>query len=212
MSTKNLSELATREQAGHILDTVENQLLALSREVAQGIITSPSAMAAYKEGHQRLLDEAVECVQIDKNTITVKVKVKRGQTPQQLLEGTGRKHGYVDDDVVATMPLQDGEGEEEVEFVFFKVGRFLPDSKVEVERKKRGLVQDLAAQFQYNTDNPEFADDHPNGDSWKNANGKWCCACFDRWFGGRLVRVGFSGFDWNDYYWFGGRKVQPSVS
>lgn len=67
------------------------------------------------------------------------VKVKRGQTPQQVLDGTGRTQ-YTYDEIVASMPLQDGEGEEEVEFVFFKVGRSLPDSEVEAERKKRGLV------------------------------------------------------------------------
>ncbi len=161
-----------------------------------------------KEAYEKMVGEVLGLLT---NTITVTVKVKRGQTPQQVLEGTGRKQ-YTNSTVVETIPLEGGDGEEEVEFVFFKVGRSLPDSEVEVERKKRGLVQDLAAQAQYNADNSDFATDHPNGDNWKDANGKWCYAYFYRWDGEREVDVHFSDFDWDDGFWFGGRKVQPSVA
>jgi hypothetical protein len=157
----------------------------------------------YKEAYEKMISEVLGFLT---NTITVKVKVKRGQTPQQVLDGTGCIQ-YTYKTVVKTMPLEGGDGEEEVEFVFFKVGRSLPDSEVEAERKKRGLVRDLAAQAQYNADNPDFATDHPNVDIWKNSNGKWCYAYFYRLNDEREVCVHFGGYGWNDYCWFGGRKV-----
>jgi hypothetical protein len=201
---KNTSRPSNR-QIGHVNDFHTDILSKRSREEVDTLIQNGGV---YKEAYEKMVGEVLGLLT---NTITVTVKVKRGQTPQQVLDGTGREQ-YTNDTVVASMPLQDGEGEEEVEFVFFKVGRSLPDSEVEAERKKRGLVQDLAAQAQYNADNPDFATDHPNGDSWKDGNGKWCYAFFDRWRDGRKVSVVFSDYGWNGLCWFGGRKVQPSVS
>ena len=202
---KNTSRPSTNGQIGHVNDFHTDILSKRSREEVDTLIQNGGV---YKEAYEKMVGEVLGLLT---NTITVKVKVKRGQTPQQVLDGTGREQ-YTNKAVVATMPLQDGEGEEEVEFVFFKVGRSLPDSEVEAERKKRGLVQDLAAQAQYNADNPDFATDHPNGDSWKDANGKWCYAYFNRWDDKREVYVFFSVSDWDGDSWFGGRKVQPSVS
>lgn len=202
---KNTSTHPTNKQIGHVNDFHTDILSKRSREEVNTIIGNGGV---YKEAYEKMLGEVLGLLT---NTITVTVKVKRGQTPQQVLDGTGREQ-YTNKAVVETMPLEAGDGEEEVEFVFFKVGRSLPDSEVEAERKKRGLVQDLAAQAQYNADNPDFATDHPNGDSWKDANGKWSYAYFDRWLGEREVDVYFSDDDWDGLYWFGGRKVQPSVS
>lgn len=202
---KNTSRRSTNGQIGHVNDFHTDILSKRSRQDLDTLIQNGGA---YKEAYEKMVGEVLGLLT---NTITVTVKVKRGQTPQQVLDGTGRTQ-YTNKAIVETMPLQDGDGEEEVEFVFFKVGRSLPDSEVEAERKKRGLVQDLAALVQYNADNPDFATDHPNGDSWKDANGKWCYASFSRWYGEREVHVDFGGNDWSDFYWFGGRKVQPSVS
>lgn len=202
---KNTSRPSTNGQIGHVNDFHTDILSKRSREEMDTLIQNGGV---YKEAYEKMVGEVLGLLT---NTITVTVKVKRGQTPQQVLDGTGREQ-YTNKTVVASMPLQDGEGEEEVEFVFFKVGRSLPDSEVEAERKKRGLVQDLAAQAQYNADNPDFATDHPNGDSWKDGNGKWCCAYFRRWSDERDVGVGFGGGGWIGLCWFGGRKVQPSVS
>lgn len=154
-------------------------------------------------------NEGVIRVHLDRkrNTITFRVKVKRGLTGQQVLKATGRAI-YKDDAAVESMPLIAGSGEEEVEFVFFKPGRRLSDAEVEQERHKRGLVRDLAAQAQANADHPEFADDHWNGDSWLDADGKWSFASFRRDVDGeRYVHVYRSGDDWHDDRWFGGRKV-----
>ena len=124
-------------------------------------------LAAFERAVQTVLDRK-------RNTLTFKVKVRRGLTGQQVIDGTGRKQ-YKTQSVVDNMPLLSGEGEEEVEFVFFKLGRSVPDSEVEAELKKYGLVQDIAAQAQCNADHPEFADDHPNGASWKDENGISAC-------------------------------------
>ncbi len=202
---KNTSRRPSNRQIGHVNDFHTDILSKRSREEVDTLIGNGGV---YKEAYEKMVNEVLGLLT---NTITVKVKVKRGQNPQQVLDGTGRKQ-YTNSTVVETMPIEGGEGEEEVEFVFFKVGRSLPDSEVEAERKKRGLVQDLAAQAQYNADNPDFATDHPNGDSWKDANGKWSYAFFYRWSGGRGVLVDFSVYGWNDSDWFGGRKVQPSVA
>ena len=163
-------------------------------------------LAAFERAVQTVLDRK-------RNTLTFKVKVRRGLTGQQVIDGTGRKQ-YKTQSVVDNMPLLSGEGEEEVEFVFFKLGRSVPDSEVEAELKKYGLVQDIAAQAQCNADHPEFADDHPNGASWKDENGIWCYAYFDRSFDDeRYVYVNKSYDDWNGSIWLGGRKVQqPSVA
>ncbi len=202
---KNTSRPSTNGQIGHVNDFHTDILSKRSRQDLDTLIQNGGV---YKEAYEKMVGEVLGLLT---NTITVKVKVKRGQTPQQVLDGTGREQ-YTNKAVVETMPIEGGDGEEEVEFVFFKVGRSLPDSEVEAERKKRGLVQDLAAQAQYNADNPDFATDHPNGDSWKNSNGKWCYAYFRRWDGGRRVRVDFGVDDWFGGCWFGGRKVQPSVT
>lgn len=162
-------------------------------------------LAAISTAVQTVLDRK-------RNTITFKVKVKRGLNGQQVLDGTARKQ-YKTQSVVDSMPLLPGESEEEVEFVFFKANRSTPDSEVEGRLKEYGLVQDIAAQAQVNADHPEFADDHPNGASWKDANGNWCFASFYRWSVGREVSVSFGGFGWGVDCWFGGRKVQqPSVA
>lgn len=190
----------TNRQIGHVNDFHTDILSKRSREEVNTLIGNGGV---YKEAYEKMISEVLGFLT---NTITVKVKVKRGQIPQQVLDGTGCKQ-YTSQAAVETMPLEGGDGEEEVEFVFFKVGRSLHDSEVEAERKKRGLVQDLAAQAQYNADNPDFATDHPNGDSWQDSNGKWCYAVFHPWFGGRGVSVNFSVYGWSGYVWFGGRKV-----
>lgn len=60
MSTQNLSELATRAQAGHILDSVEGQLLELPRGTAQNIIGR--GLARYQELHRKVVETLVfEC-------------------------------------------------------------------------------------------------------------------------------------------------------
>lgn len=166
-----------------------------------------------KEEIQKAFDQAVQTVLDRKrNTITFKVKVKRGLTGQQVLDNTGRKQ-YKTQSVVDNMPLLPGEGYEEVEFRFFKANRSTPDSEVEARLKEYGLVRDIAAQAQCNADHPEFADNHPNGVSWEDEHGNWCFAYFRRDFSDeRYVLDDKSYNDWGDDVWLGGRVPQPSVA
>ncbi len=60
---------------------------------------------------------------------------------------------------------------DEVELVFFPVEGYCESAKH--ERVRRGLVQDIAAQFAYNAIDPNFADWHDNVDLWRGKNGQW---------------------------------------
>lgn len=134
------------------------------------------------------------------------VKVDRTRTPQQVLDATGRRQ-YVDPDVVASMPGC-GDGIEELDVCFFPLRRFASDEEVEEACKLRGLerLADPYVVAQVNTDDPEFADTHPNGTHWKDAEGKWCYFAFDRWHGERLVNVHRRALDWRDSWWFAGLR------
>ncbi|OGE82017.1 MAG: hypothetical protein A3B10_04050 [Candidatus Doudnabacteria bacterium RIFCSPLOWO2_01_FULL_44_21] len=136
------------------------------------------------------------------------VKIKRGnRTPQQLLDLTGRRP-YTNPDVVETMPLVVGNGQEEdFEYVFFKPGRQTSDAAVETERTMRELIRDLEVQALINALIPAFADQHPNGDSWQDAEGNWCFASFRRADHERCVHVDRCSVGWSSSVWFGGRKV-----
>lgn len=138
--------------------------------------------------------------------IVRQVKVDRTRTPQAMLEATGRKQ-YTDSNVVAAMPHGAGE---EAEVYFFKPdltkrGGRIGDADLEKEFEFRGFAPaDPYTLAAVNRDDPAFADEHPNGTHWKDANGKWCYAAFDRWYGERDVSVSRYDYDWDDRWWFAG--------
>lgn len=132
------------------------------------------------------------------------VCVNRSRTPQEAIAATGRKR-YVTDAVVAEMPRGDGD---EAEVIFFKGGRWISDADLGKEYELRGLKPtDPYSLAAVNEDDPAFADDHPNGTHWKDADGKWCYAAFVRWRdGGRNVCVYRRDDEWGDGWWFAGRR------
>lgn len=135
--------------------------------------------------------------------ITRCVTVNRSQTPQAALAATGRKQ-YTNDEVVANMPR--GEGDE-VEVVFFKLGRWINDDELEKEYEIRGLVpSDPYSLAAVNEDDPDFANKRPNGTHWKDSSGKWCFIAFNRWGDGRYVFVDRIDNKWPGYWWFAGRR------
>jgi hypothetical protein len=137
------------------------------------------------------------------NMITRRAKVNRGLKPQEVLNATGRKQ-YTNSEVVAIMPK--GEGDE-VEVVFFKLGRWVSDADLEKEYELRGLKPaDPYSLAAVNQADPAFADEKPNGTHWQDENGKWYFAAFDRWRGGRDVRVNRRDCDWGDCWWFAGLR------
>ncbi|OGG73207.1 hypothetical protein A3A38_02325 [Candidatus Kaiserbacteria bacterium RIFCSPLOWO2_01_FULL_53_17] len=137
------------------------------------------------------------------NMIVRHVNVNRARTPQEALKATGR-NVYANDSVVKTMPK--GEGDE-AEVHFFKHSRWISDDDLEEEYEKRGLTAvDPYSLAAVNEADPGFADTHPNGTHWKDANGKWCYAAFDRWLDGRRVNVHRRGNDWRGDWWFAGLR------
>ncbi|MDZ4205628.1 MAG: hypothetical protein U1C12_00200 [Patescibacteria group bacterium] len=135
------------------------------------------------------------------NLIIRHVKVNHTRTPQQVLDATGRKQ-YVNVSVVKTMPK--GEGEE-ADIYFFHLGRYVSDADLEKEYELRGLKPaDPYSLAQVNTDDPAFADTHPNGTHWKSVNGHWCFASFGHWRGECGVSVREFDDDWDDSWWFAG--------
>jgi len=142
------------------------------------------------------------------NSVIFHVRIKRAKrTPQQLLDLTGRRQS-TNSDVVKTMLLIDREGQdwEEFDFEMFKVGKRISDAQVEKERAKRNRTRDLEVQVLINAGFPEFGDDHPNGDSWQDADGNWCFASFYRYDVVRYVHVFRNALVWHVSYWFGGRE------
>lgn len=135
-------------------------------------------------------------------TIVRKVVVKRGRTPQQVLDATKRTQ-YTDQSVVATMPTN-GTGLKNVIVEFFRLSRWVSDADLAREYEERGLTPDPYAQAAVNEADPAFADKHPNGTHWQDAKGNWCLVTFNRFDDGRRVSVNRNSDDWGGGWWFAG--------
>lgn len=131
------------------------------------------------------------------------VKVDRTRTPQAVLDATGRRQ-YTSD---ASVRCMERDGRDEVDVSFFKVSRFISDADLEKELALRGLKRDPYAQAQVNIDDPAFADQHPNGTHWQDADGNWHYAAFNRWLDERCVNVNRSDIEWDDDWFFGGVPI-----
>lgn len=139
--------------------------------------------------------------------LTLKITNK---SPQTLLKDTGRSQ-YVTDDVVATMPRSKGE----VTLEFFKLDRYVTVQELETEFAIRGLATaDPISLLHLDLENREFVDKlNYLGTQWKDKDGKWCYATFNRWDDGRDVRVDRNDCGWYGGWWFAGvRKDSSSTS
>ena len=136
-------------------------------------------------------------------TISVRCAVNRTRAAEEVLKAINRVQ-HVNDEVAETMPR--GEGEEAV-VCFFKLDRFISDDKLEEKYELRGLKPaDPYSLAAVNAADPSFADEHPNGTHWKDAQGEWCYVAFDRWRDERHVYVGRSDWDWSDHWWLAGLR------
>ena len=144
------------------------------------------------------------CVEAVNNLIVRPTPVNRSRTPQEAISSTGRQR-YITNEIVEAMPRGAGE---EAELIFFRVGRHLSDNELAAEYKLRNLKPaDPYSLAAANEADPAFADTHPNGTHWKDANGCWCYAAFDRWLvGERYVGVGRHGSVWIGDWWFAGLR------
>ena len=138
-----------------------------------------------------------------RKTIVRKVKnIRRNRTAAQAIDGTGRIK-YVDSVIVDTMPV--GDGPEEVELTYFRIGRYASDAEVDAEFETRRLVPDPQAQAADNEADPSFADSHPNVTHWKLPKGGYGFVSFDQG-DERYVNCLRYGNLWNDDWWFAGRR------
>ncbi len=194
----------TEGQIGKLCSNITARLTKKKNEL-------PSGTFQQVLGDDTLIDEIYTAIRkrVDaiSDCIIRTVKVNRKRTPKEVLKATGRTQ-YVTDSVVAKMPT--GEGDE-VDVVFFKLGRFVSDNDLENEYALRGLIPaDPYSLAAVNEADPAFADEHPNGTHWKDKDDKWCFAAFDRWYDERDVLVNRNGSDWLDDWWFAGlRKSTP---
>lgn len=198
--TPSKTTTITAGQIGKIQEVLGAALRksGLQSKPTQQVVTSKSAMGKLTG---ELLATVRKYVEMVSDMIVRHVGVKRSQSPQEVLNATGRKQ-YATKSVVATMPK--GEGEK-TEAIFFKVGRYISDDDLEKEYELRGLTPaDPYSLAKVNEDDPAFADEHPNATHWKDADGKWCYVAFYRWYDGRRVSVRRDGGDWGDHWWFAG--------
>lgn len=200
MESMNSSpKLATSGQIGRLEEIYGDGL-----KEAQLISADVQAVIADKEAAPAMVKELVavtrKYVEARGNIIVRRTKVNRKLAPQQMLDNTDRNQ-FTDKAVVDSMPA--GEGEE-VDVYFFKVGRNISDAELEKEYAFRGLKPDPWAQCRVNTDDPAFADEHPNGCHWQDADGQWCFLAFGQWRGDRRVCVSRRGDGWHDFWFFAG--------
>lgn len=120
-------------------------------------------------------------------------------TPAQLLAACNRVLCRIDEEVLASMPM---DGPEEGELVFFPLEYNTPMAEIPRVLELRGLIPDCAAQMQVNADDPAFADEHPNGMQW----GDNCYAFFSRFGGIRRVDVDRNDDRRSDNRWLAGRR------
>ena len=194
--------------AGQIAKFLDLQTSALRKSglpVAETQTVLETQGAALADEFVAAVRKRVEAIS---GLIVRRVKVNRSRTPQEMLDATGRKQ-YTDRKVVDAMPKGTGE---EAETVFFKLDLsardgWISDDDLGKEYALRGLVpQDPYSLVAVNEADPAFADEHPNATHWKDKDGKWCYATFDRWRGGRGVGVSRSGIRWHAYWSFAGRR------
>ena len=141
--------------------------------------------------------------------IVRRVKVNRTLTPMQVIDATGRTR-CVDERVVATMPMGDGD---EVDVVFFKpepdeytMPGFMSNDGLKEALKRRGLTPDPRAQAKVNEEDPAFADEKPNATQWQDSEGRYCYVAFLRWLGGRVVYVNRFDDVWRGLWWLAGLR------
>ncbi len=210
MSAKNTSkvaevlgaDLATGDQIEHLMDMIRQRLKGrkLTLGEVQYIIQNGGRYLS-------IMDEAVDVlvgrVRSDvSNTIVHMVRnIRRSRTVEEAVNATGRAK-YVNNSVLATMPV--GQGSEDVELVYFKLGRYIQAEDLEREYEARGFRPDPQAQMADNEADPSFADDHPNSCFWDRDGQVSSFAAFYRWGDGREVLVGRSDDGRVDRWWFAG--------
>ena len=138
------------------------------------------------------------------NMVVCSAPVNRMRASMEVFKATGRVQ-YVNEAVEIAMTLCTGD---HVEMLFVNLGRLVACAKLDGELEKLGLelIVDPVGLAGINEADPTFADSHPNGTQWKDADGNYCCAVFYRWNDERFVNVSQHDLDWTDDWWFPVRR------
>ncbi|MCC7160636.1 hypothetical protein IT399_02875 [Candidatus Nomurabacteria bacterium] len=140
-------------------------------------------------------------IEVESEVIIRHFRVDRTKTPAELLSACGRVSWYIDETVLASMPM---DGPEEGDLVFFPLKSDTPVADIPRVLDERGLVLDPAALMQVMAEDEALADEHPVGTQWA----KDSCACFYRFGDKRRVYVHRRDSCWHGNIWFAGRRNQ----
>ena len=156
----------------------------------------------------RLLAPFRELVEMNSNMIVRRVFVP-ARSFQAALDATGRKQ-YTTREVVDAVQATVEGVEREVFFVkppaSWYTKSYISCQKVAEFLDTMGLEPDPHGDAAVNEADMAFADQHPNGTQWQDANGKYCSAAFLQWSDGRGVSVRRDDLGWGDYWSFAGRR------
>ena len=201
--------IASDEMTGRQIETALDQVRAAMRKHSSEI---PKEIAQQVLGVDNLGMQMFAVfrkqAEMFSNMIVHRWKASLMPSPMEVLKATGRRL-YVDDAVVSAMPRGTGE---EGKTIFFpldlsKRGGHISDDDLEKEFESHGLLPEYPDNLaDVNKADPAFADEHPNCTHWKDKNGKWCYAAFDRWDGERLVSVDRHHRGWDGRWWVAGRR------
>lgn len=129
------------------------------------------------------------------------VRVDRTRTATEVIDATSRVRWYVDEQVLAEMPL-DGREEDTIEF--FELD-YDPDvEELDREYETRDLRPDPATVAQAMIDDPTFADERPVAVQWRDNKGRACYMFFHRFVSKRGVSVDWGGGRWGRVCRFAG--------
>lgn len=97
------------------------------------------------------------------------------------------------------------------ELEFFNLGKYISDDGLENEYEQRGLVPAHPLEIaEYVKANPDFKEKYI-GTHWKDDDGNWCFAAFDRWDDVRSVDVGRNDYGWLSRWWLSGVRKSSEL-
>jgi hypothetical protein len=139
------------------------------------------------------------------DTFSHTVTVNRLLTPIQIFTSIASHKQYINNEVVADMPLYT---DTEVVLYFFPIKKRLNYAQYQAELSIRNLKADPVAQAVWNQLNRNFSREYPNGTQYINKSGEFCCAAWSDWTDDSNVYVDrVDGKGWGDKWFACGKKI-----
>ena len=187
--------------AGQINKAVANYRALLEKHAGEFQAETVQTVLGMQELASEMFALFQKRVEMVSNIIRRAVKVDRTKTAAQVVDATGRIKWYIDEEVLAEMPLE-GLAKDRVEF--FELDYDQTVDELDREYEAHGLRPDPAAVAQVMADDPAFADERPVAVQWRDKRGRACYAIFGRGGGRRGVDVRRRGSRWYRHYRFAG--------